>query len=397
MRDEVRRRWISEELGQRDFDALLCTLPIHVLMLTGYCPVVGASAAVAKGDDVLLIVPEDERELAEGANVDKLQCYAPGSLDSVASVDERLSVAVQPFLDGVRIVGCELGAYSQAAPYAAIHVFGTSIQEALRASGRKVVAADAMLRKLTQSFSTIEIDRIALSCSLAERAFGAAKNSIEAGAREADVASAFGSAFDKAAAQESQVQRAIRHFYCMSGLNSVQAAAAFQRSRTRVLLEGDLCLIHCNSSADGYWTDITRTYVLGEPCEARRRQLRAIFDARFAALESIRPGVPGRTVDAAARGVLESAGFGKFFTHGLGHGVGFHAIDHNARPRLHPVSEDVLEEGMVFNIEPGLYFPGDAGMRHCDMVRCTANGAEFLTDFDSTLDSLILNTDPLQI
>lgn len=397
MPDDVRRKWISEELTRGGFDAILCTLPMHVLMITGYCPVVGGSAALATGDKIVLIAPHDERELAESACVDTLQFYSPGSLDSLSSVEQRLLAAVQQFLGGSLTIGCELGAYSQPAPYAAFHVFAGSIFEGLKANGSEVVSADAALRNLTQRYSADEIDRIERSCALAECAFAEAKETIKPGIRETDIASAFRTAFDNASARASKVRRAIGHFFCMSGLNSFEAAAAFQRTRTRVLLEGDVCLIHCNSNAHGYWTDITRTYAVGEPGEARRRQLRALFDARFAALECIRPGVQARTVDAAARGVLESAGFGKYFTHGLGHGVGFHAIDHDARPRLHPASEDVLEEGMVFNIEPGLYFPGDAGMRHCDMVRCIANGAKLLTDFDSTLDSLILNVGPLQI
>ena len=89
-------------------------------------------------------------------------------------------------------------------------------------------------------------------------------------------------------------------------------------------------------------------------------------------------------VDAAARDVLKMRGFGPQFKHSTGHGVGFSAIDANAKPRLHPKSEDTLEAGMVFNVEPAIYFEGYGGMRHCDMVAVTDSGAEVLTPFQSS-------------
>jgi Xaa-Pro aminopeptidase len=112
----------------------------------------------------------------------------------------------------------------------------------------------------------------------------------------------------------------------------------------------------------------------------------AIARARQGALAVIRPGVPARTVDQAARRVLDDAGFGAAFRHPTGHGVGFTPIDHDAWPRLHPLSDDVLEEGMVFNVEPGIYHPGRNGMRDCNMVAVTATGHELLTPFHLAVD-----------
>ena len=141
-------------------------------------------------------------------------------------------------------------------------------------------------------------------------------------------------------------------------------------------------------TAGGFWTDITRTFCLGEPDERKQRMYDAVFAVRRAALETIVPGVRAATVDAAARSVLEARGFGAEFKHGLGHGVGFAAINHNAPPRLHPASNDILETGMVFNIEPAIYVEGYGGMRHCDMVAVGEAGAELLTPFQSTVEEL---------
>ncbi len=140
-------------------------------------------------------------------------------------------------------------------------------------------------------------------------------------------------------------------------------------------------MIHANTTGDGNWTDISRTYVVGSPASKQKRMTDAITEARTAALNAISPGVTAREVDKAAREVLKRHGFGDAFKHATGHGVGFAAADPNALPRIHPLSPDILEAGMTFNIEPAIYIEGDGGMRHCDVVACTDSGAEVLTDF----------------
>jgi len=109
-------------------------------------------------------------------------------------------------------------------------------------------------------------------------------------------------------------------------------------------------------------------------------------------LKAIRPGAKGAEVDLAARDALGERGFGPHFKHSTGHGIGFSAIDANAKPRLHPKSDDTLEVGMVFNVEPAIYFVGYGGIRHCDMVTVTESGAELLTPFQGSMDELILNS-----
>jgi Xaa-Pro aminopeptidase len=139
------------------------------------------------------------------------------------------------------------------------------------------------------------------------------------------------------------------------------------------------------------WTDVTRTYSLGEPDAQARAMYAAVFAARAAALAAIRPGARAASVDAAARRVLRERGFGDRFPHATGHGVGFAAIDPQARPRLHPLSDDVLEIGMAFNVEPAVYVEGFGGVRHCDVVAVTPEGAEVLTPFHADAQGLVLS------
>ncbi|HET7469549.1 MAG TPA: M24 family metallopeptidase, partial [Gemmatimonadales bacterium] len=122
--------------------------------------------------------------------------------------------------------------------------------------------------------------------------------------------------------------------------------------------------------------------------DGTRDLFEAVLAARRAALDAVAPGVRASEVDRAARDELASRGLGAAFRHGTGHGVGFAAIDHNARPRLHPRSSDVLEPGMVFNLEPAVYLDGRGGLRHCDLVAVHSEGAELLTPFHTRLEEL---------
>jgi Xaa-Pro aminopeptidase/Xaa-Pro dipeptidase len=150
-------------------------------------------------------------------------------------------------------------------------------------------------------------------------------------------------------------------------------------------------MVHCNSYLDGYWTDITRTYSLVKKGERRESMHDAVFAAREAALAAIRPGAKAAGVDKAARDVLRARGLGPQFKHSTGHGVGFSAIIALARPCLHPKSEDTLEVGMVFNVEPAVYVNGYGGARHCDMVAVTEAGVELLTPFQCRADELTID------
>ncbi len=116
------------------------------------------------------------------------------------------------------------------------------------------------------------------------------------------------------------------------------------------------------------------------------------MEARAVALSAIAPGARAADVDRAARDVFRRYGLGESFKHSTGHGVGFAAISANARPRLHPRSPDILEQGMVFNVEPALYRSGYGGMRHCDMVAVTNRGVDLLTPFQVGTEQLVIPT-----
>ncbi|HEX2639408.1 MAG TPA: Xaa-Pro peptidase family protein, partial [Pyrinomonadaceae bacterium] len=293
-------------------------------------------------------------------------------------------------------IGFELGPVSEPSSYAAMNLYGGRMDDLLKSvvPHARLSPATELLSNLSKILTAREIAKVKQSCAIAAEAFGEGRRHLRSGMRETEAANAFRSRLADPGEEYGEVERADGFVYCMSGENSYEASAAFQRSRRQRLQDGDLVLIHCNSYADGFWTDITRTYCMGEPDEKKQKIFEAILSASEAAIGQIRPGIEAKTVDAAARDVLTEYGLGDEFVHGLGHAVGFHAIDHNAPPRLRPASPDVLEEGMVFNVEPAVYIQGYGGVRHCDMVAVTANGAEMLTPFQSSIKQLVLGKVP---
>ncbi len=143
---------------------------------------------------------------------------------------------------------------------------------------------------------------------------------------------------------------------------------------------GDPVLIDGGTSVEGYASDVTRTGVFGKPSEKLLRAFETVRRAQDAALDAARAGRLSGSVDDAARGVITSAGFGpgyKFFTHRLGHGIG---LDGHEHPYLVSGSKTVLEPGMTFSNEPGIYVPGEYGLRcEDDMVILAEGPAQLLT------------------
>jgi Xaa-Pro aminopeptidase len=395
---EVRVARIMEALRDAGLDALISTLPANVLLLSGYWPVVGSALAVATRDGrVAVLAPSDEEELARRGWARDVRTYEPATLSRLtggpsAAVREPLAALLRDLGLGRARIGFEEGDAYEPASYAAMYLYGSAIRGVLHeaAPGATLQAGTAALTPLRTVLTQEELGPLLLACARARGAFEQGAASIRPGLLEPEVVHAFSLPLSMPGPDQAAVGRSGGHVFCMSGPNSAEASGAYARTRTRELRRGDLVLVHCNSYVDGYWTDITRTYCLGEPEERQRAMYEAVFAAHRAAIAAIRRGTRASEVDRAAREVLTERGFGKDFTHGVGHNVGFSAISMQYPPRLHPASDDVLEVGMTFNIEPAIYIQGYGGIRHCDVVTLGRDGPEVLTPFQAALEDLIL-------
>jgi Xaa-Pro aminopeptidase len=153
----------------------------------------------------------------------------------------------------------------------------------------------------------------------------------------------------------------------------------------RPLQRGDLLLFDYGTAFDGYPADITRTFAVDEIDDELKKIYELVRAANAAGVRAIRPGVTAQEVDRAARKVINDGGYGKYFIHRLGHGLG---LDVHESPNILEGSSQVLEPGMCFTVEPGIYLPGKGGVRIEDNVVVTQSGVEVLTTFPRELRSV---------
>ena len=206
-------------------------------------------------------------------------------------------------------------------------------------------------------------------------AYKAAYQALEAGMTQGD----FGRLVSQAHSQQG--------FSGGAGVQVGQYSALPHGSRTpQVIEEGSVLLIDGGCAAEGYRSDISRTFVLGEPTDRMREVFDIVHRAQAAALAAARPGVQAQEVDAAARRVVEDGGFGPgyaYFTHRVGHGIG---MDGHEWPYLVRENTLQLQAGMTFSDEPGIYIPGEFGVRLEDDMYVTPDGARLFTPPSPSLD-----------
>lgn len=393
----VRDETIRAALQQTSWDLLACSIPSNVLLLSGYWPAAGYSVALATRDGkIILVVPEDEHELAERSWADEVASYCPVPLDRLATAEEPVFEAVREVKRDLRITADRIG-FEQTEAFepagAAPNLFRGSAVRLLRRTfpSAALAPADELLAQLRAVKTVAEIQHIRTACAIAAQAFIHGSRQLRTGMTEANAAAVFRVPLSSCLSNFPQVNRCDGFVFCMSGPNSARAYGPHSRSRARNIQPGDLVIARCHSYADGYWADVARTYHIGPVEGTKQKMLEAVLAARDAVLTEIRPGQKAADLDRVARAVFEAHDLAGAFKHPAGHGAGFGALDHTARPRLHPRSEDLLQEGMVLKLDPGVYLDKYGGVRTSDMVAVTEDGAEVLSSFHWNIADMTLN------
>jgi Xaa-Pro dipeptidase len=156
----------------------------------------------------------------------------------------------------------------------------------------------------------------------------------------------------------------------------------------RGLKSGELVLIDWGANIEGYFSDITRTFAVGDVNPELEKIAEFVRKANAAGRAAVKPGVPTKQVDSAARKVIEDAGYGKFFIHRTGHGLG---RESHEEPNISQFDQTILEPGMTFTIEPGIYLPNRGGVRIEDNIVVTEDGSRSLTNLPRELSQLIIS------
>lgn len=239
------------------------------------------------------------------------------------------------------------------------------------------VPAEDKIRTLRLIKDQEELKKIREACELADYAVEVGVQEIKEGKTELDIIAAIEYALKKKGVNKMSFATMV--------LTGANAASPHGTPGLTKIQKGDLVLFDLGVVVDGYCSDITRTVAYGEINDKQREIYETVLKAQLSALEASKPGNTCSEVDLAARNIIREAGYGDYFPHRLGHGLG---ISVHEFPSLTETNSLKLEEGMVYTIEPGIYVPNVAGVRIEDDVYVTRNGIEILTKFPKELVTL---------
>jgi Xaa-Pro aminopeptidase len=238
----------------------------------------------------------------------------------------------------------------------------------------QLVPAGGLVEQLRAVKEPDEIELIAKAARAADEGLARVLGRGLVGATERELAEAL-----EIAMRESGADRAGFELIVAAGPHGALPHATPRDVEVR---RGDMVVIDWGAEVDGYRSDCTRTIAAGEPSDQAREIYELVLAAELAGVDAVRSGAAGREVDATARAVIEAAGYGGHFGHGLGHGVG---VEIHEAPRLSMRSEDRLVTGNVVTVEPGVYLAGQFGVRIEDLVVVDDGGCEVLTSLDKQL------------
>jgi Xaa-Pro aminopeptidase len=224
-----------------------------------------------------------------------------------------------------------------------------------------------LLTRLTRVKDEAELELMRRAARIADQAFPAALSAIRPSVAEIEVEQALASAMAKLGGKPS---------FCIVAAGA-NGAEPHHLSDETLIAEGDVIVLDFGCTVGGYQSDITRTVCRGRAPEEAQRVYDIVYQAQAGARQGIRPGRQAQEVDRIARSVIREAGYGEFFMHRLGHGIGMRGHE---EPNLVEGSEHALEVGNCFSVEPGIYLPGRFGVRIENIVAVTDGGYESLNE-----------------
>jgi Xaa-Pro aminopeptidase len=240
----------------------------------------------------------------------------------------------------------------------------------------KLVVAGKEVLDLRKIKDAQEIQSIRVACQLADKGVLVASEVIRPGISERDVAAEVEYGMRKAGSSGTSFDTIVA-----SGASSAYPHGSCSN---RTIADGDLVIVDLGATVNFYRSDITRTFVAGKASGKQRRIFDSVKTAQEISFKAVKPNALGKTVDAVARSAISKDGYGDNFVHNLGHGVG---LEIHEAPTLSPLSKDVLTQGNVVTVEPGIYIVGFGGVRIEDTVLVNNSGGEKLTLAPSLFDT----------
>ncbi|CCH33568.1 Xaa-Pro peptidase family protein [Actinosynnema sp. NPDC047251] len=352
MSPSTRRATLRASLRDRELDALLVTNLLNIRYLTGFT---GSNAAL------LVSAESDETSVfcTDGRYLTQAERQVP-DLERVIDRPCDVALATRAGEAGLRRAG-----------YESRHVTVEALDALTDAAGpAALVRAPGLVEELRLVKDDAEIEALRMACAAADRALAGLieHGGLRAGRTEREIARELES-------------RMLDHGASGPSFESIVAAGAnsavpHHRPTDAVVHAGDFVKLDFGALVDGYHSDMTRTLVVGQAADWQRDLYELVAASQAAGRQALAPGTALDAVDAAARGVIEEAGYGEQFLHGLGHGVGLQI--HEA-PALSKAGAGTLLPGMAVTVEPGVYLAGRGGVRIEDTLVVRQGAPELLT------------------
>jgi len=367
---------VLSDVRDAGLDALLVSTPANTYYVSGFRAIAySRPVLVLVSDHPVLIIPELEEAHARlTSRIPAIHTYSDIGLGGLQG-KSTLQLAVDLGLEAMRAaglrgrrVGFEPGGLSVDG-----YAYLTDTW------GEQLVPARGIVERRRMVKDPAELDLVRIGASLAETGMRVEVEASVPGATEIEIMARG----DAAMLLEAARRHPDRHITAGSRpVSGDKAVLPHSMPSGRPLQRGDVVIHGTGCVTDGYHSEDERTIFVGPPAEQQRRLFTVMAQAQQAAIGTVRPGIPCRQVDRAARAVIEDAGYGRAFTHRTGHGIG---IDIHELPFFAPQDETVLQPGMVMSVEPGIYVAGVGGFRHSDTIIVTENGCDVLTKFPKTL------------
>jgi Xaa-Pro dipeptidase len=337
------------------FDGFLIFNSANLIYLTGFS---GASA---------LLIPKDGENIIYVYNVNYEQAKAEGKAFRVELVkrNENLMAKIAKQAAAFEIKKLAVDALNIESWRALAKSLG----------GEKGLAADnSFIQELRKVKDEKEIELMRKAAELTSEGMRVAYETVAPGIREYEVAAEIEYAMRKQGSYGTAFETIVASGVC--------SAFPHGGCSDKEIREGDLVVVDVGATYKFYRSDMTRTLVAGKPSEKQKKLYQVVKTAQETAFEAVTPNVKATDVDGVARKIIADAGYGEYFVHNLGHGVG---LEVHEPPTLSPDSKDTLAAGNVVTVEPGIYLVGYGGVRIEDTVLVQKNGAQKLTNGPYTL------------
>ena len=246
--------------------------------------------------------------------------------------------------------------------------------------GVQLVDISPLIQELRLCKDSEEINNIKIAIGYSDQVLGEIRKQIRAGRTEKEIT------FDML--QRMSLKPGVRLAeFIIQVLSGENSANPHGTAGDKKIETGDPITIDFGIEYAHYWSDCTRTFFPGKPDPQFESIYRVVLEAQKKAIAKIRPGIPIHEIDLSARQAIEKAGYGEFFIHRTGHGIG---LDIHELPSVHGQNEEILKEGMVITVEPGIYIPGAGGVRIEDDVVVSGEGGAVLNTYPKEYEDMII-------